>query len=343
MTTVVDAYRSDFDLDSERTSLIPFRGDILWRDDAGNNALWLMNDFPPGTPSTVAALPFVTPDWHVKAAADFDTDPARDNADILWQNDNGALALWLMHGTAVGPMLPLPNPGPAWHVVGDNDFNGDNADDILFRNDDGSLVIWTVALATTGGVSGMYAGTQNPGPTWHVVGTGDIDGDRKAGILWQNDNGALAIWENPVLLNLPPPGNTFTPARSFTFTTVAALPTVDPSWHVKGMADVNNDNSADVVLQNDSGAVVIWEMGGAAGTTINAMNLVNLNPGPTWHIVGLRDMDHDLKADILFQNDNGAAAVWEGYQSLGGGSATFNTVLPITPNPNPNGHVWDLL
>jgi len=47
--------------------------------------------------------------------------------------------------------------------------------------------------------------------------------------------------------------------------------------------------------------------------------------------------------DILFQNDNGAAAVWEGYHLLGGGLATFDTVLAIDPNPNPNGHVWDLL
>ena len=54
-------------------------------------------------------------------------------------------------------------------------------------------------------------------------------------------------------------------------------------------------------------------------------------------------MNGDGKADILFQNDNGAAAVWENYQSLGVGSATFNTLLSITPNPNPNGHVWDLL
>jgi len=45
----------------------------------------------------------------------------------------------------------------------------------------------------------------------------------------------------------------------------------------------------------------------------------------------------------VFQNDNDAAAIWEDYQLLGSESATFNTALPITPNPNPNGHVWDLL
>ena len=131
---------------------------------------------------------------------------------------------------------------------------------------------------------------------------------------------------------------------TFTYTTVAALPTVDPSWHVKGMADIDGraDHRSDVVFQNDNGAVVVWEMGSTGGTTIFSMNLVNINPGPSWHIVGLRDMNEDGQADILFQNDNGAAAVWEGYHSFGG-VATFNAVLPIDPNPNPNGHVWDLL
>src|SRR5262249_22037054 len=149
--------------------------------------------------------------------------------------------------------------------------------------------------------------------------------DMKAGILWQNDDGALVLWEDPTFA-----------AGTFSFNTVAALPTVDPSWHVKGMQDINGDGRADVVFQNDNGAVVVWEMN---GTAMTAANVININPGPTWHVVGLRDMDHDAHIDILFQNENGAAAAWEDYHSLGSGLATFDTVLAITPNPNPNGHV----
>ena len=29
----------------------------------------------------------------------------------------------------------------------------------------------------------------NPGPSWHVEGTGDFNGDGKSDILWQNDDG----------------------------------------------------------------------------------------------------------------------------------------------------------
>jgi len=322
MTTFTDFHRSDFNADHF--------GDILWRDHAGDDVLWLMNN---NTPSTVAPLPAVTPDWHFKAAADFDVTGPGDS-DILWQNDNGSLAIWQMNGSAVSAIHALgPNPGPTWHVVGDNDFNGDNADDILFQNDNGTLALWLITSASTPTIFGIFAGNQNPGPTWHVVGTGDTTGGGVPGILWQNDNGALALWENAGLVG-----------GALTFSTIAALPAVDPSWHVKGMGDVNNDNRADIIFQNDNGAVAVWEMGGIAGTAVTAMNLINLNPGPAWHIVpGFRDINENTAADILFQNDNGAAAVWENYDSLGGGSATFLTVLPITPNPNPNGHVWDLL
>jgi len=332
MTTVTDQFRSDFNLHSEVISAAPLAGDILWRDTAGDNVIWLMNNSTPGTTPTE---PFVTPDWHVKAVADVDPFGTASD-DILWQNDNGALALWQMSGVTVVSMHALPNPGPTWHVAGNNDFDGDGGDDFLFQNDNGALALWTGISSPTGTVSGIFAGTQNPGPTWHVVGTGDTDGDERAGILWRNDNGALVLWENPFLVPGAP--------GDMQFLTVAALPTVNQSWHVKGMADLNGDGHEDIVFQNDNGAVVIWEMGGAAGTTVNAVNLVNINPGPAWHIVaGFRDMDGDGHADILFQNDNGAAAVWDGYQSLGAGMAHFTTVLSITPNPNPNGHVWDLV
>ena len=328
MTTFIDSFRSDFNL----VENFEIGADILWRDQAGHTVLWLMNNNTPDVhPGSVAVLPTVTPDWHVKATAQFERF-AGANSDILWQNDNGALALWQIANATVAAVHALPNPGPTWHVVGDNDFDNDNGDDILFQNDNGSLAIWTVINPATGAVSNMFAGALNPGPTWHVVGTGDTNDDETAGILWQNNNGALALWENPTF-----------GAGTFTFNTVAALPAVDPSWHVKGMADFNFDSRADIVFQNDSGAVAVWEMGGTDGTTITSVNLVNINPGPAWHIVRLRDMLEDGQADILFQNDNGAAAVWQGYRSLGGGMATFDTLLAITPNPNPNGHVWDLL
>ena len=144
MTTFVDRFRSDFNFDAEMVTSGIFQGDILWRNHSGENVLWLMNN---NRPSSIAALPSVTPDWHVKATANFDGDFGHEG--ILWQNDNGALALWEVNETAtVDAIHVLPNPGPTWHVVGDNDFNGDELDDILFQHDSGTLAIWTLNPAT---------------------------------------------------------------------------------------------------------------------------------------------------------------------------------------------------
>ena len=32
----------------------------------------------------------------------------------------------------------------------------------------------------------------NPGPSWHVVGSGDYDIDQRSDILWQNDDGTCS-------------------------------------------------------------------------------------------------------------------------------------------------------
>src|SRR5215467_4684301 len=164
MSTFQDRHRSDFDWNNGGLGSF---ADILWRDHAGDTVLWLMNNNTPEI-GGVATLPFVPPDWHVKAAADFDgfsgAGSTSGAADILWQNDNGGLALWRMEGEVVAAIQALPNPGPTWHVVGDNDFNNGFADGILFQNDNGALAIWTFAGEQ---ISGTFTGTQNPGPTWH--------------------------------------------------------------------------------------------------------------------------------------------------------------------------------
>src|SRR5215813_13103045 len=158
MTTTVDATRSDFNVSQEISLQFPHDADILLRDHAGQDELMLMTTN--NTAFAVQLLPTVTLGWHVKATANFDNS----DADILWQNDNGALVLWQM-GDAVRHIQTLPNPGPAWHVVGDNDFNLDGADDIFFQHDSGALAIWTGISPATGTVAGIFAGTQNPGPT----------------------------------------------------------------------------------------------------------------------------------------------------------------------------------
>ncbi|MDR3535903.1 MAG: VCBS repeat-containing protein, partial [Acetobacteraceae bacterium] len=90
-------------------------------------------------------------------------------SDILWQSDDGSVAIWEMNGTAIvgGGNIQL-NPGPSWHVKGTGDFNGDGKSDILWQSDDGSAAIWQMDGTTIIGGGNIPL---NPGSPWHMTGS----------------------------------------------------------------------------------------------------------------------------------------------------------------------------
>ena len=333
MTTQSDLFRGDFDGNGT--------GDLFLFTDKGDNAIWLMNQNQ--RLGTGANLPSNGPTWHAKAFADFaGGDPF--SADILWQNDNGALALWQINRTTIQHATNLPNPGQSWHAVQANDFDNNGAADILLQNDNGALAIWAFHAGPNGpellpGGAGQFNIDQNPGPSWHAVATGDTNSDHTAGIVFQNDSGALALWESTGV-----DGGVIR-ASDPHFNIQVNLPNPGAGWHARFMGDFNGDNRADLLLQNDNGAVAIWTFGGSQGTTVvGAFNVAGTqNNGAAWHVVAVQDQNGDGRADIVWQHDNGASAVWENFVASGA-NAVFATQLDINPNPNAGGHLdWPIV
>jgi hypothetical protein len=105
----------------------------------------------------------------------------------------------------------------------------------------------------------------NPGPSWHIKGTGDFFGDGRTDILWQNDNGSVAIWD---ISGLNVVGGGLVPNNP------------GPSWHIKGTGDFFGDGRTDILWQNDDGTVALWDM---SGTSIVGGGLVQ-NPGTVWNV-----------------------------------------------------------
>ena len=97
--------------------------DLLWRDSSSGALVeWLMNGSGiVGSGSVMSGSTPVNPDpsWHVVEIGDFNGDA---RADILWRNDNGAIAEWFMKGTAiVGTATPSSGgaavtPDAGWTV-----------------------------------------------------------------------------------------------------------------------------------------------------------------------------------------------------------------------------------
>jgi hypothetical protein len=52
-----------------------------------------------------------------------------------------------------------------------------------------------------------------------------------------------------------------------------------PSWHAVGTGDYNGDGRSDILWQNSSGDVAVWELNGDAVIGSAVLG----SPGPTWH------------------------------------------------------------
>jgi serralysin len=96
------------------------KADILWRSSSGQLGVWDMNG---SVLNASSALTFqnapITPDasWHIIEIGDFNGD---GNSDIMWRNDSGAMAEWLMNGSQiVASVTPSsnglnPKPDASW-------------------------------------------------------------------------------------------------------------------------------------------------------------------------------------------------------------------------------------
>ena len=248
-------------------------------------------DAPPPPPAPTRAV-----------QSDFNGD---GRSDILWRSNVGQLSDWL--GQANGSFAQndanaFTNVPTSWHVVGTGDFNGDGRSDILWRNDNGQLSDWLGQA--NGGFAGNDGNAFTSAPiSWHVVGTGDFNGDGRSDILWRNDSGQLSDW-----LGQANGGFVGNDANAFT-----DAPT---SWKIAGTGDFNGDGRTDILWRSDSGQLSDWlgqANGGFIGNDGNAMTSV-----PTsWKVAGTGDFNGDGRTDILWRSDSGQLSDWLG-QANGG-------------------------
>ena len=246
--------------------------------------------------------------------------------DVLWRNDDGALAIaghdlgFLGLSWQVGPVGDFDGDGDAdiaihtgdgevgfvgmengenvglhglgqaattWHMRAAGDFDADGDADILWRHDDGQVVTWELE-------DGNYVVNHNLGsvPTsWRIAGTGDFDRDGDADILWRHQDGEVVTWE----------------MENGAYVVNHNLGSVPTTWQIRGTGDFDGDGDADLLWQHDDGAVVTWEMeNGAYVVNHNLPSVPN-----SWQVQGVHDFDHDGDADILFRHRDGDVVTWE--------------------------------
>ena len=243
--------------------------------------------------------------FNAAAVTDLDGDGL---SDLVWQNrSTGALAMWKMSGNAVVSTQYLPGAPAdlAWRVAGTGDITGDGFADLVWQNSrDGTLSAW--AMRGTQIINASVLSYSPVDPRWKIRGVADVNGDGKADLIWQHDDGWLAVW----LMN------GFT-ATSTVFLSTNRMP--DPMWIIVGAGDVNNDGKADLIWQNQSNNQLgVWLMD---GPTVVAQRVLTTFPSDmNWKVHGVGDVNADGVADLLWQNEaTGALGVWymSGYSVIG--------------------------
>jgi hypothetical protein len=267
---------------------------------------------------------FIVKVSHSGAGGDFDLS---GGPDLVWQNDaDGTSTIWYMTGAqnnVVQTWSYLTNALGPWKIRAIADMNRDSRADLVLQNaSTGQTTIWFMGGPLGNQFQGWSYLQVNPMPEWRVAAVADLNSDGNMDVVWQNTTtkqstvwylGAQGQFLDWAWLLLNPPAG----------------------WSIAGLADLNRDGKADIVMQNDStGQATVWYMTGAQGTQFLDWAYLQSSPTATvgWRIVGLTDFDANGYPDLVWQNnDNRAATVW--YMGGANGSQMLSYNLLSTGVP----------
>lgn len=208
--------------------------------------------------------------WKIMGTLDANRD---GHIDLLFQHDDGTVAVWTMNGDTRLQGLALSasvTDDPRWRIVGTGDMDRDDFDDILWQHADGRVAVWYMNGLQVR--DGIVLATVPEG--WRLAGVEDFNNDGKLDILWQQAAwGQLLVWhmdDRQYLSN----GMNIIMANS--------------EWQIVATGDYSGDGQADLIWRNaNSGEMAAWLLDGGA-----FFDSRSLNPGriddTNWRIAGPR-------------------------------------------------------
>jgi hypothetical protein len=176
-----------------------------------------------------------------------------------------------------------PDPG--------RDFDLDQHLDLVWQNDASRRVAFSYLAGDEGNVpQRSQVINMSCGPACSVVGTGDLDRDGRADLVWQNETGQVGIWYLGGADGSEVQRSGWLASEPLT------------GWRVVGISDLDKDSHLDLVGQNQStGQVSVMFLGGIDGNLQQRKGRLIPTSIPGWRVVWTGDRDRDGHTDLVLR------------------------------------------
>ena len=210
--------------------------------------------------------------WTLAATGDANGDAS---GDLIWQDSDRKIAVWLRDGTNFTAKNTLRALAPAETIVASMDFDGDGVEDVVTRDTDAKQVN---VLRMRNGLPTTEFNVPLPDLSWRVVPHG-----RESGLLLRQDGTGRVVLVSRDLVSGAISSSNF--------------PSPEAGAAIEGMGDVDGNGTTDMVCRNpDTDEIAIWRMN-RNNEVVSARDLGI--DGGRWRIEAVRDWDGNGCDDLL--------------------------------------------
>ncbi|MEZ4266065.1 MAG: FG-GAP-like repeat-containing protein [Myxococcota bacterium] len=228
--------------------------------------------------------------------------------------------------TAAPEAEAAPSPPPAGPMGRrrppvSHDVDGDGKADLVLQYDHQGTRRWQARRSNGEAFDYNKDWTDTRTPDVTAVGVADVNGDGKADLVLQYDHQGKRRWQARLST-----GERFDTSGDWTETST-------PNVTAVGLADVDGDGRADLVLQYDHQGKRRWQARLSTGTAFAFNGDWTETSTPNVDAVGLADVNGDGKADLVLVYDHQGKRRWQARRS-NGEAFEFNGDWTETSTPN---------